>query len=152
MVQWSHLKPLHFILWFIAISSATWFCTDNLSAILLRSMSHSRILMWITIWALMLNIRCVWQIPSSNHLVDSFYMGKSPIIQVTLLQSSSRFSNKKRYILLLKIISPEVWDCLSELQCTRLYYICEAHLRTFFEDSGYHFQQMNFIFSHLPHH
>lgn len=29
MVQWIHLEPLKYILWFIAISSATCFCTDS---------------------------------------------------------------------------------------------------------------------------
>lgn len=29
IIQWSHLEPLQFILWFIAIPSATWFCTDS---------------------------------------------------------------------------------------------------------------------------
>lgn len=153
MVQWSHLEPLQFILWFIAISSATWFCND------------SEVPSYWNPWVIP-GYWCEspfgpWSSTSdvcdkslqATILVDPLSMGKRPLTQVRLLESSWGFNNEKRHILQSKIISPEVWGCFLCQNCSTQ--SCTASVKdpnNFFEHNGYHFQRMNLIFSHLPHH
>lgn len=96
MVQWSHLEPLQYILWFIAISSATWFCTDSE----VSSYWDAWVIpgYWCESpfgpWSSASNV-CDKSLQATV-FVDPFSMGRSPPIQFKLLESSWGFNDEKR--------------------------------------------------------
>lgn len=114
-VQWSHLEPLQFMLWFLAISSAPWFGTDSEVPSCWES--------WVTpgCWCESLfgpqsstSDVCDKSL-QANILVDPLSAGRSPLVRVRLLKSSWGFNNEERHSLPSKIITSLKLFYLSEL-------------------------------------
>lgn len=121
IVQWSHLEPLQFIPWFMAISSATWFSTD------------SEVPSYWDPWVIP-EYWGKWQLRSWSSTsdvrdkslqttisVDPSSVGKSPLIQVRLSELPMILKWEKTYCTTTKLSQQrsEVFS-LSEFQYSKL--------------------------------